>query len=171
MTDTAIKSFNPDGRPLLFPDPKELSDKLDEYFDLCDKGVKTIARNKKGEPVTDNGNLVYLELPKPYSVEGLAVHLKCSTETLRKYAKKPRFIGIVSHAFTRIHQQWVEHGLTGQFNPKIAALCLAANTKTYNVVKQAEQHNTLTIEDKLKQARAIECTVIETKAIEDKTDE
>ncbi len=148
-----MPSFNPNGRPLMFGSVEELSEKLDAYFDMCDKGRKTLARNRKGEPILDkNGDLAYYQLPRPYSVEGLAVHLGCSDETLRKYAKREPFVGITSRAFTRIHQQWVENGLTGEFNPKMAALCLSANVKTYNI-KQDVTVTALSLEDKLREAK------------------
>lgn len=137
---------NKGGRPLLFSSPEELSDKVDAYFEWCNQDHKVKYLNKRGDIITG-------EIPKPYTIEGLAIFLKCSPDTLRNYAKRDEFFEIVSRARYRIHESWVDGMLKGTISEKAAALCLAANTKTYNVTKVTEQHNTLTIEDTIRQAR------------------
>ena len=138
----------PKGRPPLYQ-PTEayiLSDKVDAYFDSCDQGETVTRLDKSGKPQT-------FHRPIPYTVEDLALALGMTRETLNQYAKMDAFSDIVTRAKHRIQSSWVRGGLNGDLNVKMAALCLAANTKTYNVSRQVEQHNTITIEDRLRQAR------------------
>ncbi|MCP4585345.1 terminase small subunit [Pseudoalteromonas sp.] len=136
------------GRPMLFADPEVLNSLTVEYFHSCDIGSEVTELTKRGELVT------YVK-QRPYSVEGLADYLKCDPKTLRNYAKRDKFFPIISRAMNKIHMSWVEKGLTNDYNAKMAALCLAANTKQYNVTKHTEQTNILSIEDKLREAQRI----------------
>ncbi len=152
MDNTTTKR-NLGGRPLKFNDIDAFESIVKDYFQTCDDGELTVARNRKGEPVTDKGGeLVYYKLPRPYSVEGLSDHLQCDPTTLRDYAKRDGFSPIISRAMNKIHMSWVERGLTGVFNPKMAALCLSANVKTYNI-KQDVTVTALSLEDKLREAK------------------
>ncbi len=137
------------GRPLKFECPKELEGRINEYFVECDKGKELEVLSKRGE-------VVKYTQAMPYTLEGLGRHLDCSTELLRNYTQKPAFHAILSRARQKIWESWIQLGALGQYNPRIVAMNLAANNKQYNIVKQTESHDTLTIEQKLRQAKQIE---------------
>ena len=139
---TPIKPKHPGGRPLLWDDPQELSDLIDQYFAKCDKGREITEPNKRGEIVT-------YRQPIPYTYEGLAHFLDVETKTIWNYAKRDKFLRTLSRARQKIQASWLEHGLTGRFNAKIANLCLAATNNDYRI----NQQHDLTIEsmeDKLR---------------------
>jgi len=123
----------------LFKTPKALQAKIDEYFAVCDAGEKVTELSKRGDLVT------YIK-PVPYTIEGLALHLQCDPQTIRNYRKKEGYFGIISHARVKIFNSWVKQGLTGSFNPKIVALCLAANAEGYNV-RQEVDHKVSSVEE------------------------
>ncbi len=131
------------GRPLKFTDPDDLERRINEYFDHCDNGRIT-------QTVTKRGDLVEHRKRIPYTMEGLAVWLDCSGETIRNYGKSGKFFETISRARDRIHQNWIENGMAEGYNAKIVNLCLAASCKDYHL----NQDNTLTvmtIEDRLRQ--------------------
>lgn len=129
-------------RPLKFQTPEELETRINEYFDQCDAGEQVTELSKRGELVT------YIK-PVPYTIEGLALHLQCDPQTIRNYGKREPYFGIISHARVKVFNSWVKQGLTGTFNPKIVALCLAANAEGYNV-RQEVDHKVSSVEDILK---------------------
>lgn len=130
------------GRPLIFQTPAELESRINEYFDQCDKGEEVTEMTKRGELLT------YVK-PIPYTVEGLALWLDVDAVTVRRYGQRDTFCTVISRARERIFHSWIKGGLSGQYNPKIAALCLAANYRPYNI-KQEINHTASTVEDILK---------------------
>ena len=133
---------HPGGRPQLFTDPEDLERQINEYFAECDKG-------KDVKHVTKRGEVVSITKPIPYTLEGLALYLGCDSSTLRNYEKKDEFFKTISRAREKVFNNWIEGGLMDEYNPKIAALVLAANARTYNV-KQESEITVQTIEQKLK---------------------
>jgi len=131
----------PGGRPLKFETPEKLEEKINEYFGVCDQGEDVEELSKRGE-------LVKYRRKIPYTIEGLSLHLDCDPSTIRRYGKRDEFRPIITRARTKIVRSWINGGLSGQFNPKIVALCLAANYKPYNVTRQHEVATT-TYEQKL----------------------
>ena len=65
------------GQPPLFSSPKELQDKIDKYFELCEKND---------------------EIPL---LSGLAVNLGCDRRTLANYDTRDDYFRIISDAKTR----------------------------------------------------------------------
>lgn len=130
-------------RPLIFKTPEELESKINEYFKLCDEG-------KEVEELTKRGELVRYRKQIPYSIEGMADHLDCEPKTLRNYGQRDEFSTVVSRARNKVHRQWVEKGLTDNFNSKVVCLCLAANIPEYRVNKETQLNVALSIEDRLR---------------------
>jgi hypothetical protein len=88
------------GRPLKFKSVKELQQKIDAYFAMCDPHVEQVkewveARDKSGKLLKDDNGLNYLiEIEHmvmtkqiPYGITGLALALDTSRETLLDYEK------------------------------------------------------------------------------------
>ena len=135
---------HPGGRPRAFTDPEDLERRIDEYFADCDKG-------REVEELTKRGELVRYTKRRPYTVEGMADWLKVNPETIRNYGKTDEYFEIISRARNKIHQSWVEMGLTDTYNSKITALCLAANNPAYRINQDNTLNVRLSIEDVLRQ--------------------
>ena len=132
------------GRPPLFTDPDDLEARINEYFRLCDEGEEI-------EEVTKQGDLVRIRKKIPYTIEGIADHLGCNPDTIREYGKTEEFSGIVSRARNKVHRQWVEKGLSGAYNAKIAALCMASHLPAYRINQENTLKVSVSIEDAIKQ--------------------
>jgi hypothetical protein len=129
-------------RPLLFKTPEELESKINEYFRKCNEG-------KVVEELTKRGELVKYRKQIPYTLEGLADFLGCLPKTLRNYGERDEFSMIIAQAKNKVHRQWVEKGLTDNFNSKVVCLCLAANIEEYRVNKDQQVNVQLSFEDRL----------------------
>lgn len=124
---------NPVGRPPKFRSVLELEKLIDEYFAWCEphpeivtewiRPTKTvIEKNKKGKDVekevTDYDEPMYtheierLTTKVPYTVNGLALFLDTTRETLNKYEYMPEFTDTIKRAKTRIENE-LELGLYG----------------------------------------------------------
>ena len=126
------------GRPLKFSTPEDLDDKIQAYFTHCDAGETVTELSKRGEVVT-------YQKRTPYTMEDLALWLDCHYETMLEYGKRDKFSEVLSRARRRIQAQWLRLGLSGDFNPKIAALALAAHNKRYRI-QQEVNHVSSTVE-------------------------
>lgn len=128
-----------------------MAEAIEEYFAKCDTGVKMPATDRKGNPIVENGEVVYAMTPEPYTMEELALHLDISHKVLCEYAQRGPFREILSRARGKIRSQWVKRSLTGQFNPKVACLLLAAHDETYRINTESNHNVRISIEDKLRQ--------------------
>ena len=156
------------GRKKLYNDTDvdAFAQNIQDYFDHCDQG-ETVER------LTKRGELVQYHREIPYTIEDMAHWLNMTRETLSQYAKKPAFSDVILRAKEKIHSCWLKRGLYDEYNAKIVALLLAANSKRYNVSRQAEQHTTITIEDRIRQVRRERLTPpvnVTPKQIENNTD-
>ena len=85
---------NPVGRPLKFKSPKELEQKINEYFDYCDNRIKNI--------YTKEGAEVAITHPAPYTMSGLARALGVDRDTILNYSKKEEYFGTIRDARNRV---------------------------------------------------------------------
>lgn len=85
-------SKNPVGRPLLFKSVEELEEKIQDYFNYCDKNNK------------------------PYTITGLAVHLDTDRITLIRYQERELFSNTIKKAKAKIEANMEERALIGQSN-------------------------------------------------------
>lgn len=81
------------GRPLLFETPEDLQKSIDAFFD---------------------------NLKKPPTVEGLALALKTSRQTLLNYEGRPEFAPILEMAKLRIADDVMGRAMAGEINATIA---------------------------------------------------
>lgn len=114
------------GTSKMFDSPQQLQKYIDEYFQSVDNNpVRRIEFNGK-----DAVECV-IPVQRPYTLEGLALHLHCTAQTLRNYQMKAGYedyFEIITRARTKIVQQNLEYGLTGDYNAKIVALTLSNNS-------------------------------------------
>lgn len=100
----AEKKKHPGGRPPKFKDPQELQSKINDYFESCwiDKVVEVT--DKDGNVTSTNSR--YQD--RPYTVEGLALALGITRETLCQYEKDPKFSDAIKKAKLKIKMNVVE---------------------------------------------------------------
>ena len=77
----------------------ELEKAIDEYFELC--SGKPL-RDDDGVILLDkNGNPRYIEVPEPPTIEGLALHLDVTPQTISNYAKNEDYFDAINRARIR----------------------------------------------------------------------
>jgi len=119
------------GRKKKYPTPESLQKAIDAYFAECDKG-------KEHQVVTPRGQVVTKVEPTPYTVEGLGLAVGLTRKALLEYGERDEYGDIISRAKQKIFRSWAEGGVSGRFNAKIVALCLAANAGY--VTKNIDEH-------------------------------
>ena len=107
------------GRPLLFESEEELSEKIEEYFRVCDETIIRRIVTKKGD--------IIAEISKPYSVTGLAYFLNTNRQTLVNYEKKDGFFDTIKNAKARIEANYEENALVGDTNVTMSIFSLKNN--------------------------------------------
>jgi hypothetical protein len=93
------------GRHKLWKTPDELQKDIESYFDACDANTKTELVLGKWREIPH---------PEPYTIEGLAVHLKCDPQTLKNYQKEKGyepFFGIIKDARNKIAHSMIKMAL------------------------------------------------------------
>ena len=120
--DIPEEAFDDWGKPPLYDDPKEMQDRIEEYFKLCDKG-QTVKRYNPKKKQTEEG---FRQIP--YTVPGLCNYLGfANRNTLRDYGLRPRFTSTVARAKQRIEMQRVEMALLGEHEPRFSMFDLTNN--------------------------------------------
>lgn len=123
------------GVPPTYDNPEVFKIAVEDYFTECEKGITVTRPNKRGELVT-------WTRPVPYTIAGLIMHLGFTCrEAMGIYLReRPGFADAITYARTRIEQSRVCAALTGDVEPKIAALDLAVHFG-YNPEKRIEINN------------------------------
>jgi len=83
------------GRPLIFEDPEEMQEAIDEYFDFCDNRIQHVYNAKAG-------GVIEIINPAPYTIMGLARTLNMTRETLLQYEKKDAFSDTIKRAKQKV---------------------------------------------------------------------
>lgn len=113
-----------------FSSPEELKQYIDQYFVECDNNP-IIKQDfiKSGEMA---GEIIDLKTQRPYTVEGLCIHLGIDRKTLLNYQKRKgyeEFFHVISQAKRRITDQYVSLGLSGGYNASLVKFLLSNNTE------------------------------------------
>lgn len=120
-TDNINKPKHPGGRPLKFPSVEILQEKINEYFDYCDKGEIIKVYDKKKQEVVE------LTQKIPYTVTGLAVFLDTDRSTLIEYQERDEFSNTIKNAKQKIENSYETNALTGVSNPVFSIFTLKNN--------------------------------------------
>ena len=108
------------GRPLKFQSEENLIERINAYFDYCDRRILKRIVNKNGELVN--------EISTPYSITGLASFLKVDRHTLVNYeGKSDGFFTAIKDAKAKIEASYEERGLIGEANPAVTIFTLKNN--------------------------------------------
>ena len=106
---------------------------IEEYFAYCDSQTKTV--------LTKKGELVVIPHPKPYTVQGLAVYLDCTMETLLQYQKQDAFSETIKKAKTKIETNKVEGMISGDWNATGVIFDLKNNHDWKDKTESETTHN------------------------------
>lgn len=102
------------GRPPKYPDAKELSDKIEEYFATTGPQVM---KDKDGNPqFTQYGKPVILKTIHPTIID-LAHHLDVNRDTWIEWRKRPDISGIIKRADERIQAYMVQRLMDPDVKP------------------------------------------------------
>jgi hypothetical protein len=134
------------GRQKYFENPEQLESFINDYFNYIDdhpiKMWHTQIDRKEGKPIE-------IEIKRPYTIEGLAVHLEVDRRTLLNYEKTDgyeEFFRIITQAKAKIRQSQIEAALTGVGKEKFTEFLLINNSDYKSTAKID-----LNINDKRKQ--------------------
>lgn len=132
------------GQPKKFDSPEQLQTYIDKYFTWCDNNPI-----REQNWVGKEGSEVYKDKQRPYTIEGLCLHLDIDRATLLNYQKKEgyeEFFNIITRAKRKITENNILYGLTGEYNARLVQFLLSNNTE----YKQQETHELNLGEDTIK---------------------
>ena len=127
------KKKHPGGRPLKFPTPEAMQEKIDEYFKECDENTKAF--------ITKDGDVMEVPQPIPYTIEGLAVALGVDRVTLLNYEKRDEFFSTIRSAKDKVLRNMTERSLIGD-NVASVSIFLLKNNYGYRDTQHVEQETT-----------------------------
>ncbi len=84
------------GQPRSFESPEELDKRAVAYFDWCDAKTKEFYNEKVG--------VVTCNIPEPYTILGLCLHMGINRDTLHTYGKKKEYSDVVTRIRARCEQ-------------------------------------------------------------------
>ena len=115
------------GREKIFKSPEELERYINDYFVSIDSNP-IITKDWVGKDAI----MVEREMQRPYTVEGLCLHLDINRQTLLNYQKEAgyeEYFDIITRAKRRITEQMVTFSLAGGYNAGLAKFLLTNNTE------------------------------------------
>lgn len=108
------------GRDKLFAKPELLWEAACEYFNWCDENP-FIEVDFRGKDATE----VHLPKPRPYTLQGLALYLDCSTEYLKNFVENNKdaqeFMPVITRIKETVYDQKFSGAAAGFFNANIIA--------------------------------------------------
>jgi hypothetical protein len=145
------------GRPLKFESVEVLEQRIEAYFDDCDKSEDTrkwshdeivldeetkkkLCTNCWG-PAKSRGCMLvsgHLKLPRPYTVTGLAVWLDTSRQTLLNYEEKDLFFDTIVKAKQRIENYAEEKLYSSEYPTRGVIFSLSNNAANWSERKTTD---------------------------------
>lgn len=145
---TTSKSYNyysrrtEKGEDVEYNSPEELLSAATGYFKWCDdnpwlkkEGVKSGTRT---------GDIIEIPMSRPYTMDGLCVHIGISVKTFHRYENKDDFSQVISHINQVIRQNQTEGAIIGIYNANIISRILGESDKQEPA--DSEKANILVIE-------------------------
>lgn len=123
-----MNSENKVGRPRKFDTPKQMQKAIDEYFEKCDSRTRQVYVKSRQE-------LVNINDPAPYTIEGLCHELEIDRSTLLRYEDYEdevgykEFCNTIKKAKMRVQENLVRRALSGENNATISIFLLKNNFK------------------------------------------
>ena len=114
---------------LKFQTPEEMAVLIDDYFAQCDATVLKVP-HKQLSRSTDAP--VFIEVTRPYTVDGLCHHLGTQRTTLLDYQKREGYKELVDAAKMKISMHQIEMSLVGAYDQRVLSLMLINNHEYVN---------------------------------------
>ena len=127
---SSIPTGQPNGRPKKFKSVEELEVLIEKYFDRCDDNILQVYDKKLQEVIT-------IEKPIPYMIEGLAAALGIDRKTLLNYQKDEEFFPVIRDAKRKILANQSEKAITGQSHA-VFTMFLMKNNNDYSDKQEHE---------------------------------
>lgn len=118
---------NTGGRPRKWNTPADLQAEVDAYFKECDDNPININEVAGKDPV-----IMKVPTQRPYTIEGLCLHLGCDRRTLLNYQVEDgyeEYFHIITRAKQMITEQMITMALAGGFNASLTKFLLTNNTE------------------------------------------
>ncbi|MCL1933964.1 MAG: DNA-packaging protein [Candidatus Azobacteroides sp.] len=115
------------GRELIFSSPEELLEKCYPYFEWCDKNPwikKDVIRSG-----VEVGKLIDIPTQRPYTIEGLCVHIGINRRSFDEYNAREDFFPVTTHVREIIEANQLEGAVVGAYNHNIIARKLGLTEK------------------------------------------
>lgn len=116
-----------DGRELIFSSPDDLLDKAYDYFNWCNENPWIKKDFVKGGDMA--GTIVDIPTSRPYTIEGLCVHIGICVQTFHNYEDRKDFFDVVTHIREVIRQNQIEGACVGAYNSNIVSRILGLSDK------------------------------------------
>lgn len=116
-----------DGRELIFATPEDLLTKAYEYFDWCKENP--MYKREAIKSGIKAGDIIKIEVDRPYTIEGLCVYAEISVSTFYNYEEREDFLQVVTHVREVIRQNQLEGAMVEAYSPNIVARLLGLSDK------------------------------------------
>lgn len=129
------------GRELTYDSPEKLLAEAINYFKWCDQNPwikRDVIRSG-----SRTGEIVEVPVPRPYTLEGLCVHIGISVNTFCEYEKDEALSPVTSHLREAIRLNLIEGTITGAYNIGVVSRILEYANKQEAT---DTEHNILIIE-------------------------
>ncbi|MFV0332410.1 MAG: terminase small subunit [Dysgonomonas sp.] len=116
-----------DGRELIYSTPDKLLEEAYNYFDWCKSNPFHKREVLKGG--IRAGEIVEVDIDRPYTIEGLCVYAGISVQTFFNYEQRNDFFEVVTHIREVIRQNQLEGAIVEAYSPNIVARLLGLSDK------------------------------------------
>jgi len=111
------------GRQKLFESPDHFLNEANKYFEYCDNNTKWVKKDfiRSGELA---GQIIDLEIPTPYTIEGLCTFLGITYQTFLNYESlesHKEFFEVFTYVRQKIKNQQLSGATSGIFNANIVS--------------------------------------------------
>lgn len=143
------KKWDTAGKPLIFQTEKDLQDKIDQYFESCEKHVSIIKKKYiktvNGEP-TEAEEIIEENKPLIPTIAGLAQFIGIDRTSLYNYSDREKYFDTVKNARDKI-LAYMENGLMNSTDPSAGKIFLAKN---YGYTDRTETEMTISTDEETK---------------------
>lgn len=116
-----------DGRELIYKTPDLLLEEAYKYFDWCNKNP--VKKNEAIKSGPTAGKIIQIPTQRPYTLQGLCVHIGISMDTFKNYSLRDDFLGVTTHIREVIQANQLEGAMVEAYNPNIVARMLGLSDK------------------------------------------
>jgi len=116
-----------DGRELIYDSPDKFLEEAYNYFNWCKENPFYKREVLKGG--VRAGDIIEVEIDRPYTIEGLCVYSGISVKTFYNYEEREDYLHVVTHIREAIRQNQLEGAMVEAYSPNIVARVLGLADK------------------------------------------